>query len=337
MIEEFIKKLPKAELHLHIEGSLEPELMFKLAERNKIELPFASVEEVRAAYEFSDLQSFLDIYYAGAGVLLQEQDFFDLTWAYLERVQRENVRHVEIFFDPQTHTDRGVPFQTVITGIHKALEQAKQEFGMTSYLILCFLRHLSEEAAMSTLQEALPFKDWIKGVGLDSAEVGFPPEIFERVFAKATEEGFRKVAHAGEEGPPEYIWQALDLLGVSRIDHGVRCMEDEILVARLVKEKMPLTVCPLSNTKLRVFDKMEDHNLKEMLDARLCVTINSDDPAYFGGYMNDNFLATQKGLNLSREDLIEIAKNGFRASFLPQDSIEYHLRSIDEFAAKQSQ
>ena len=337
MIEEFIKKLPKAELHLHIEGSLEPELMFKLAERNKVELPFASVEAVRAAYEFSDLQSFLDIYYSGAGVLLQEQYFFDLTWAYLERVQRENVRHVEIFFDPQTHTDRGVPFQTVITGIHKALEQAKQEFGTTSYLILCFLRHLSEEAAMSTLQEALPFKAWIKGVGLDSAEVGFPPEIFERVFAKATEEGFRKVAHAGEEGPPEYIWQALDLLGVSRIDHGVRCMEDEILVARLVKEKIPLTVCPLSNTKLRVFDKMEDHNLKEMLDAGLCVTINSDDPAYFGGYMNDNFLATQKGLNLSREDLIEIAKNGFRASFLPQNSIDRHLISIDEFAAKQSQ
>ena len=314
MIEEFIKILPKAELHLHIEGSLEPELMFKLAERNQIELPFSSVEEVRAAYEFSDLQSFLDIYYAGAGVLLQTEDFFD----------------------PQTHTDRGVPMRTVITGIHKALEQAKQKFGMTSFLILCFLRHLSEEAAMETLQEALPFKGWIEGVGLDSAEVGFPPEIFERVFAKASEEGLRKVAHAGEEGPPEYIWQALDLLGVARIDHGVRCMEDKNLVERLLKDNMPLTVCPLSNTKLRVFDKMEDHNLKEMLDAGLCVTINSDDPAYFGGYMNDNFLATQKGLNLSREDVIEIAKNGFRASFLPQDSIDYHLRSIDELAEKQS-
>jgi adenosine deaminase len=336
MIEELIKNIPKAELHLHIEGSLEPELMIKLAERNKIELPFASVEEVRAAYEFSDLQSFLDIYYAGAGVLLQEQDFFDLTWAYLERVHRENVRHVEIFFDPQTHTDRGVPFQTVITGIHKALVEAEEKFGMTSFLILCFLRHLSEDEAMATLQEALPFRGWIEGVGLDSAEVGFPPEIFERVFAKATEEGFRKVAHAGEEGPPEYIWQALDLLGVSRIDHGVRCMEDEKLVVRLAKEKTPLTVCPLSNTKLRVFNKMEDHNLKEMLDAGLCVTINSDDPAYFGGYMNDNFLATQKGLKLSQEDVVEIAKNGFRASFLPQDSIDEHLRSVDDFVAKHS-
>ena len=336
MIEELIKNIPKAELHLHIEGSLEPELMIKLAERNKIELPFASVEEVRAAYEFSDLQSFLDIYYAGAGVLLQEQDFFDLTWAYLERVHRENVRHVEIFFDPQTHTDRGVPFQIVITGIHKALVEAEEKFGMTSYLILCFLRHLSEDAAMATLQEALPFRGWIEGVGLDSAEVGFPPEIFERVFAKATKEGFRKVAHAGEEGPPEYIWQALDLLGVSRIDHGVRCMEDEKLVVRLAKEKTPLTVCPLSNTKLRVFNKMEDHNLKEMLDAGLCVTINSDDPAYFGGYMNDNFLATQKGLKLSQEDVVEIAKNGFRASFLPQDSIDEHLRSVDDFVAKHS-
>ena len=336
MIEELIKNIPKAELHLHIEGSLEPELMIKLAERNKIELPFASVEEVRAAYEFSDLQSFLDIYYAGAGVLLQEQDFFDLTWAYLERVHRENVRHVEIFFDPQTHTDRGVPFQTVITGIHKALVEAEEKFGMTSFLILCFLRHLSEEAAMATLQEALPFRGWIEGVGLDSAEVGFPPEIFERVFAKATKEGFRKVAHAGEEGPPEYIWQALDLLGVSRIDHGVRCMEDEKLVVRLAKEKTPLTVCPLSNTKLRVFNKMEDHNLKEMLDAGLCVTINSDDPAYFGGYMNDNFLATQKGLKLSQKDVVEIAKNGFRASFLPPDSIDEHLRSVDDFVAKHS-
>jgi adenosine deaminase len=267
---------------------------------------------------------------------LKTEDFFDLTWAYLERVHRDNVKHVEIFFDPQTHTDRGVPMRTVITGIHKALEQAKQKFGMTSFLILCFLRHLSEEAAMETLQEALPFRGWIEGVGLDSAEVGFPPEIFERVFTKASEEGLRKVAHAGEEGPPEYIWQALDLLGVARIDHGVRCMEDKNLVERLLKDNMPLTVCPLSNTKLRVFDKMEDHNLKEMLDAGLCVTINSDDPAYFGGYMNDNFLATQKGLNLSREDVIEIAKNGFRASFLPQDSIDYHLRSIDELAEKQS-
>ena len=253
MIEEFIKALPKAELHLHIEGSLEPELMFELAERNKVPLPFASVEEVQAAYEFSDLQSFLDIYYAGAGVLLQVSDFFDLTWAYIQRVQKQNVRHIEIFFDPQIHTDRGIPFQTVITGIHKALVEAKQKLGITSCLILCFLRHLSEEAALTTLVDALPFRGWIEGVGLDSSEVGFPPEKFKQVFVKATDAGLRKVAHAGEEGPPEYIWQALDLLGVSRIDHGVRCMEDPKLVERLVKEKIPLTVCPLSNTKLLCF------------------------------------------------------------------------------------
>jgi len=333
MIEEFIKTLPKAELHLHIEGSLEPELMFELSSRNKVDMSFVSVEEVKEAYEFIDLQSFLDIFYAGAGVLLQTQDFFDLTWAYLKKVNRENVRHVEIFFDPQTHTNRGVPFRTVITGIHKALEEAREKFGMTSYLILCFLRHLSEKAAFATLEEALPFRGWIEGVGLDSSEVGFPPEIFERVFAKAEEKGLRKVAHAGEEGPPEYIWQALDSLGVSRIDHGVRCMEDQKLVKRLVKEQIPLTVCPLSNIKLKVFDRMEEHNLKKMLDAGLCVTINSDDPAYFGGYMNENFLATQKGLNLSLEDLAEIAKNGFRASFLPQEYIDFHLQSIDDMLA----
>ena len=335
MIEEFIKALPKAELHLHIEGSLEPELMFELAERNKVPLPFASVEEVQAAYEFSDLQSFLDIYYAGAGVLLQVSDFFDLTWAYIQRIQKQNVRHIEIFFDPQIHTARGIPFQTVITGIHKALVEAKQKLGITSRLILCFLRHLSEEAALTTLADALPFRGWIEGVGLDSSEVGFPPEKFKRVFVKATDAGFRKVAHAGEEGPPEYIWQALDLLGVSRIDHGVRCMEDPKLVERLVKEKIPLTVCPLSNTKLRVFDKMENHNLKQMLDAGLCVTINSDDPAYFGGYMNENFLAAQNGLNLSQKDIVQVAKNGFTASFLPQEEIDVHLKSIDDFVAEQ--
>ena len=262
-------------------------------------------------------------------------DFFDLTWAYIQRVQKQNVRHIEIFFDPQTHTDRGIPFQTVITGIHKALVEAKQKFGITSRLILCFLRHLSEEAALATLADALPFLGWIEGVGLDSSEIGFPPEKFERVFAKATDAGLRKVAHAGEEGPPEYIWQALDLLGVSRIDHGVRCMEDPKLVERLAKEKTPLTVCPLSNTKLRVFDKMENHNLKQMLDAGLCVTINSDDPAYFGGYMNENFLAAQKGLNLSQKDIVQIAKNGFTASFLPQEDIDVHLKSIDDFVAEQ--
>ncbi|MBS1256101.1 MAG: Adenine deaminase [Deltaproteobacteria bacterium] len=334
-MEKLIKGIPKAELHLHIEGSLEPELMFELAERNGVELPYSSVEEVRQAYQFSDLQSFLDIYYAGAGVLQQTEDFYDLTWAYLERMHSEHVRHVEIFFDPQTHTDRGISINTVITGIYNALDDAREQFGITSFLILCFLRHLSEESALATLEAALPFRDWIEGIGLDSSEVGFPPENFERAFARAAENGLRKVAHAGEEGPPEYIWQALDLLGVSRIDHGVRCTEDQKLVQRLVQEQMPLTVCPLSNIKLRVFDKMADHNLKKMLDQGIRVTINSDDPAYFGGYMIDNFLATQKGLNLSEQDIVEIAKNGFRSSFLPQDIIESHLKSIDEFVLQQ--
>ena len=335
-MEKLIKGIPKAELHLHIEGSLEPELMFELAERNGVELPYSSVEEVRQAYQFSDLQSFLDIYYAGAGVLQQTEDFYDLTWAYLERMHSEHVRHVEIFFDPQTHTDRGISINTVITGIYNALDDAREQFGITSFLILCFLRHLSEESALATLEAALPFRDWIEGIGLDSSEVGFPPENFERAFARAAENGLRKVAHAGEEGPPEYIWQALDLLGVSRIDHGVRCTEDQKLVQRLVQEQMPLTVCPLSNIKLRVFDKMEDHNLKKMLDQGIRVTINSDDPAYFGGYMIDNFLATQKGLNLSEQDIVEIAKNGFRSSFLPQDIIESHLQSIDQFVDQQN-
>jgi adenosine deaminase len=335
-MEKLIKGIPKAELHLHIEGSLEPELMFELAERNGVELPYSSVEEVRQAYQFSDLQSFLDIYYAGAGVLQQTEDFYDLTWAYLERMHSEHVRHVEIFFDPQTHTDRGISINTVITGIYNALDDAREQFGITSFLILCFLRHLSEESALATLEAALPFRDWIEGIGLDSSEVGFPPENFERAFARAAENGLRKVAHAGEEGPPEYIWQALDLLGVSRIDHGVRCTEDQKLVQRLVQKQMPLTVCPLSNIKLRVFDKMADHNLKKMLDQGIRVTINSDDPAYFGGYMIDNFLATQKGLNLSEQDIVEIAKNGFRSSFLPQDIIESHLQSIDQFVDQQN-
>ena len=334
-MEKLIKGIPKAELHLHIEGSLEPELMFELAERNGVELPYSSVEEVRQAYQFSDLQSFLDIYYAGAGVLQQTEDFYDLTWAYLERMHSEHVRHVEIFFDPQTHTDRGISINTVITGIYNALDDAREQFGITSFLILCFLRHLSEESALATLEAALPFRDWIEGIGLDSSEVGFPPENFERAFARAAENGLRKVAHAGEEGPPEYIWQALDLLGVSRIDHGVRCTEDQKLVQRLVQKQMPLTVCPLSNIKLRVFDKMEDHNLKKMLDQGIRVTINSDDPAYFGGYINKNLLAIQKGLNLSEQDIVEIAKNGFRSSFLPQDIIDSHLKSIDEFVLQQ--
>lgn len=328
MFEKFIKSLPKAELHIHIEGSMEPELMFKLAKRNKIKLPYLSIEDTKIAYNFNNLQSFLDIYYAGAGVLIHKQDFYDLTWAYLERVHKDNVQHVEIFFDPQSHTDRGIPIKNVITGINEALEEANKKYGITSYLILCFLRHLSEESAFKTLLEALPFRECIKGVGLDSSELGFPPKNFERVFAKAAKEGFRKVAHAGEEGPPEYIWQAIEVLGVSRIDHGIRCSEDKTLVNYIAKEQIPLTICPLSNVKLKAFEKMEHHNLKELMNAGICITINSDDPAYFRGYMNENYLAAQKGLDLSQEDLIEIAKNGFRASFLPRDSIEKHLKSF---------
>jgi len=328
MFEKFIKSLPKAELHIHIEGSMEPELMFKLAKRNKIKLPYLSIEDTKIAYNFNNLQSFLDIYYAGAGVLIHKQDFYDLTWAYLERVHKDNVQHVEIFFDPQSHTDGGIPIKNVITGINEALEEANKKYGITSYLILCFLRHLSEESAFKTLLEALPFRECIKGVGLDSSELGFPPKNFERVFAKAAKEGFRKVAHAGEEGPPEYIWQAIEVLGVSRIDHGIRCSEDKTLVNYIAKEQIPLTICPLSNVKLKAFEKMEHHNLKELMNAGICITINSDDPAYFRGYMNENYFAAQKGLDLSQEELIEIAKNGFRASFLPRDSIEKHLKSF---------
>ena len=329
MFEKFIKSLPKAELHIHIEGSMEPELMFKLAKRNKIKLPYLSIEDTKIAYNFNNLQSFLDIYYAGAGVLIHKQDFYDLTWAYLERVHKDNVQHVEIFFDPQSHTDRGIPIKNVITGINEALEEANKKYGITSYLILCFLRHLSEKSAFKTLQEALPFRKYIEGVGLDSSELGFPPKNFESVFAKAAKEGFRKVAHAGEEGPPEYIWQAIEVLGVSRIDHGIRCSEDKTLVKHISKKQIPLTICPLSNVKLKVFEKMEHHNLKELMNEGICITINSDDPAYFRGYINDNYLAAQKGLDLNKKELIEIAKNGFRASFLPKDSIERHLKSFE--------
>jgi len=328
---EFIEKMPKAELHLHIEGTLEPELMFEIGNRNGVDIPFDSVEDVRKAYEFSDLQSFLDIYYQGAGVLLHEQDFYDMTWAYIERVHAQNVRHVEIFFDPQTHTDRGIPFDTVITGIHRALEDAESKHGMTSKLIMCFLRHLSAEAAMDTLQQSLPFKDSIIAVGLDSSEVGHPPEKFQAVFDKARAEGFLTVAHAGEEGPPEYIWQALDLLKVERIDHGVRCIEDAKLVERLREEQTPLTVCPLSNVKLCVFDEMASHNYKQLLDLGLCVTINSDDPAYFGGYMNENFLATQEGLQLSRDDLYRAVRNSFEATFLDDAGKAKLIEELDSY------
>ncbi|WP_303674415.1 adenosine deaminase [Vampirovibrio chlorellavorus] len=328
-LEALIHQMPKAELHLHIEGSLEPELMFAIAQRNRIPLRFSTVDAVREAYNFHNLQSFLDIYYEGAQVLLHERDFYDLTRAYLDKMAQQNVRHVEIFFDPQTHTDRGVPFETVIRGIHRALNDAQSAYGISFRLILCFLRHLSEAAAMQTLEQALPFKQWIHAVGLDSSELGHPPEKFKTVFDRARNEGLLTVAHAGEEGPPEYIWQALDLLKVSRIDHGVRCLEDPQLVARLREERMPLTVCPLSNIKLCVFPEMSQHNLKTLLEQGLCVTVNSDDPAYFGGYLTENYLAVQQALNLSLAQMIQLAKNSFEASFLPMDVKQAHIRELD--------
>lgn len=335
-MKSFIKGLPKAELHIHIEGSLEPELMFELAARNNISLPFGSIEEVRKAYNFSDLQSFLNIYYAGAGVLIKEQDFYDMTWAYLKKAHAQNVRHTEIFFDPQTHTNRGVPFETVINGVHAALVDAEHELELSSKLIMCFLRHLSAAAAAETLEQALPFKDWIVAVGLDSAEVGHPPEKFTTVFDRARALGFRTVAHAGEEGPPEYIWQALDLLKVSRIDHGVRCVEDTRLVERLAAEQTPLTVCPLSNVKLRVFDSIEQHNLKELLGLGLCATVNSDDPAYFGGYMTENFLAVQQALALDRDELQRLVRNSFEAAFLDQAERQRFIQELDSYVADTS-
>jgi len=328
--------LPKAELHLHIEGTLEPELMFELARRNGVRVPYASVEDVRRAYVFSDLQSFLDIYYAGCCVLWEEQDFYDLTWAYLTRAAAQGVRHAEIFFDPQTHTDRGVPFETVVTGIHRALEDGRARLNITSGLILCFLRHLSEEAARRTLDEALRYRDWILAVGLDSSEVGHPPGKLKNVYARAREAGLLAVAHAGEEGPPEYVWEALDVLKVRRIDHGVRSVEDERLVERLVQEQIPLTVCPLSNVKLRVFPNLESHNLKQLLDRGMLVTVNSDDPAYFGGYVADNFGASAAALSLSREQLLTLARNSFVASFLPDQRKRTHLDELARIAAQPS-
>ncbi len=310
-MQDFIAALPKAELHLHIEGTLEPELMFELARRNGITLPYPSVDALRRAYDFSDLQSFLDLYYQGAGVLQTRHDFYDMTAAYFRKAASQNVRHAEIFFDPQTHTHRGIAFETVISGIHDAQRDAERDFGLTSKLILCFLRHLDEDDALRTLDQALPFRDWLVAVGLDSSERGHPPGKFARVFARAREAGLLAVAHAGEEGPPEYIREALDILKVRRIDHGVRCLEDPELVDRLVAEQIPLTVCPLSNVRLRVFDTIRDHPLRSMLARGLKVTINSDDPAYFGGYVNENYEA----LNLTREEYEQLAKNSFDASF----------------------
>ncbi|MBO9998274.1 MAG: adenosine deaminase [Cyanobacteria bacterium SID2] len=329
-MKDFIRDIPKAELHVHIEGTLEPELMFSIARRNDISLPFDSVEAAREAYQFQDLQSFLNIYYAGANVLQTERDFYELTRAYLEKAVRQNVRYTEIFFDPQTHTDRGISFETVFKGIDRALSEAKTDLNISSRLILCFLRHLSEEAAMETLERAIPYRDRIVAVGLDSSELGHPPEKFKTVFDRARRHGFLTVAHAGEEGPPEYIKQALDILKVSRIDHGVRCLEDEKLVDRLRIEQIPLTVCPLSNVKLRVFDRIEHHNLKKLLDRGLCVTVNSDDPAYFGGYVVENFEAIQMGLNLSRNEIVRLAKNSFVASFLSNDVKQKYLEELDD-------
>jgi len=315
---ELIQAMPKAELHVHIEGTFEPELMFAIAQRNEIAIPYQSVEEVRQAYNFHNLQSFLDIYYAGANVLIYEQDFYDLAWAYFEKCAEDNVVHTEMFFDPQTHTDRGIAFETVLNGLQRACDDAAEKLGITSHLIMCFLRHLSEETAFETLEQALPYKDQIIGVGLDSSEVGHPPSKFERVFAKAREAGFLIVAHAGEEGPAEYVWEALDLLKVNRIDHGVRSEEDPALMQRLIAEKMPLTVCPLSNLKLCVVDDMQQHNIRRLLQQGVHVTVNSDDPSYFGGYMNGNFIAIAEALDLSNDELKQLAINSFEASFISE-------------------
>ncbi|HJV75213.1 MAG TPA: adenosine deaminase [Noviherbaspirillum sp.] len=326
-----VQQMPKAELHMHIEGSLEPELIFELARRNGVTLKYASVEDLRRAYAFTDLQSFLDIYYAGASVLLTEQDFYDMAWAYLQRARADNVRHAELFFDPQTHTERGVAFATVINGLYRALQDAQAQWGLSGALIMCFLRHLSEEDAFATLEQSMPYRAKFIGVGLDSSERGHPPEKFARVFARCKELGLHLVAHAGEEGPPDYIRTALDVLHVERIDHGVRCLEDAALTQRLVRDRIPLTVCPLSNIKLRVFDQIADHNLMKLLDAGLMVTVNSDDPAYFGGYVNDNFVQMFDALPLDREHAYRLARNSFAASFLDGKAKQKLLDEVDAF------
>lgn len=334
-LSDILRRMPKAELHLHIEGSLEPELIFKLAARNGVSLPYPSVEALRAAYAFTDLQSFLDIYYAGASVLLTEQDFFDMAWAYFERAAADHVVHAELFFDPQTHTDRGVPIGHVIDGLHRACQRAGSELGISASLILCFLRHLSEDAAFATLEQALPYRDRFIGVGLDSSERGNPPEKFARVFARCRELGLHLVAHAGEEGPPAYIESALDVLKVERIDHGVRCTDSPALVQRLKRDRVPLTVCPLSNVKLCVFDTLAQHNLPALLDAGLCATINSDDPAYFGGYVNQNYVETFAALpQLTARHARLLAANSFEASFATPVQKAGWMRELDAvFAA----
>jgi len=327
---QLLREMPKAELHIHIEGSLEPELIFALAERNGVKLPYANVEALRAAYAFTNLQSFLDIYYAGASVLLHEQDFYDMAWAYLQRAQADHVVHAEIFFDPQTHTERGVPMATVIHGLHRACVDAQTQLGVSAQLILCFLRHLSEDAALQTFNEALPFKDKFIGVGLDSSEVGHPPEKFKNVFALARAHGLHLVAHAGEEGPPAYMWSALDVLHVERIDHGVQAVHDAALMARLAKDRTPLTVCPLSNQKLCVFPDLKNHNIGQLLDEGLCVTINSDDPAYFGGYINENFVQTFDATGLTAQQAYVLAQNSFEASFATEQQKNQWLHALKQ-------
>ena len=325
---EFIKKSPKAELHLHIEGTLEPEQMFALAKRNNIQIPFKNINEAKNAYNFSNLESFLKIYYEGAKVLINEQDFFDLTWAYALKCKEDNIVHAEIFFDPQTHTKRGINFDIVINGIYKALQKAQKEFGLSFKIIMCFLRHLDEREGFKVLDQALAHKDKIYGVGLDSSETDNPPNKYEKLFKKAIKYGFITVAHAGEEGPPEYIWEALNLLNVKRIDHGVQCLKDEKLVEKLSENQIPLTVCPLSNIKLRVFNKLEDHSLKKMLDKKLMVMINSDDPAYFGGYLNQNLIETQAALNLSKDEVKTLLINSFKSSFLSEEKKKEWINQI---------
>ena len=328
-----LAKLPKAELHVHIEGTLEPEMIFALARRNGVALPYASVDELRQAYAFTDLQSFLDIYYAGASVLIEEQDFYDMALAYLERAAADHIVRAEIFFDPQTHTARGVPMETVINGLHRACLEAEARWGLSAALILCFLRHLSEEDAQDTLEAALPWRDRFIGVGLDSSELGHPPAKFARVFERARGLGLHVVAHAGEEGPPDYIWQALDILKAERIDHGVQAIHDPNLMQRLAKERIPLTVCPLSNLKLRVFPDLGQHNLPALLTAGLCVTINSDDPAYFGGYINDNFVQTFAATGMGPEQALQLARNSIEASFAPEADKARWIAQITKLSA----
>ena len=330
-INNFIEGIPKAELHLHIEGTFEPELMFKIAQRNNIPINYNSIDELKKAYNFNNLQEFLDMYYAGAKVLIHIQDYYDLTWAYLTKVHEQNLIHTEIFFDPQTHTDRGLSFDTVIQGIRSALDDGKEKLGISSKLIMCFLRHLDEAAAFETLNQAMPYKNWIAGVGLDSSEMGHPPSKFERVFSKAREEGFITVAHAGEDGPAEYVWEAINLLKVSRIDHGNQSLDDDQLIKHIAEKQIPLTVCPLSNLELKVVNDLKDHPLMKLMEAGIMVTINSDDPAYFGGYVNENYTCIASALNLSKKQITELAKNSIKSSFLPDGDKEKIIMQIEEY------